>query len=73
MRKAHAVRRTADECFKRFLSPDVRSLLDDELEEQILEALNTLSERGRVEVHQNANQFVPGRIITSYGLVDSSA
>lgn len=50
--------------------PHLRRLLPSLSEEQILDALNRLIERQRVEVRHAPNQFVPGRVITSYGLVD---
>ena len=50
--------------------PHLRRVLPNMNDEHILAALDTLVSIGRVPVQHAPNQFLPGRTITSYALVD---
>lgn len=53
--------------------PHLKRRLPTIPEEQILEALNALAQKGRVAIQEAPNQRVPGRTITSYSLTNSIA
>lgn len=77
----HRARVRAQQVFQALVSrapngmrlPHIRRLLPSMSEEQILEALDSLVQQQRVEVRNNPNQFVPGRVITSYALADPTS